>query len=369
MSRQKTSGWWLTRDGWKAMCCTHAESIQALQDCALNDQDRRFMPAPLDLHVHGGGGADVMQGDDALVQVLRTHASHGTGAMLATSVTAPYEKISAFLQSVRRVMDDSPADAAHLLGAHLEGPFINPDKLGAQPAFATPLDLQALHSWLDSGVVRIMTYAPEMDPHNQIPALCRRFAVKAQIGHSLCDWHRARCDIEQGVGVTHLFNAMSTVSHRSGGVATAALAFSDYAEIITDGIHVDKAAFVLARRCIEHLYSVTDATAAAGMPDGDYQLGSLTVTKAGDRVTLPDGTLAGSALTQIRSLAVMRSWGLSWEAIADISSRFPALWMQLGDYGEISVGAVANWLELQHDEPIAIWLGGQRFDLVDKDSE
>jgi len=141
--------------------------------------------------------------------------------------------------------------------------------------------------------------------------------------------------------VTHTFNAMSKVTHREGGAATAALAYADYAEIITDGIHVERAAFDAANRAIPNLYSVTDATAAAGMPDGSFQLGTMQVHKKNDRVCLADGTLAGSCLTQVKSIELLRSWGLDWNEIVALTSTRPA----------------------QDDKPAAIWVSGTRFPL------
>ncbi|MFK7889277.1 MAG: N-acetylglucosamine-6-phosphate deacetylase [Granulosicoccus sp.] len=363
MSSHTIQGQWLTEAGWRPMICTYTDRIESLCAVASEGDAPRFIPAPVDLHVHGGGGRDVMQGDDALRTVLRTHARHGTGGLLATSVTAPAEQIDEFLHSVKRVMSDPPADGARLLGAHLEGPFINPDKRGAQPDFAVPVDRQKLESWLASGVVRVMTYAPEMDPETVVPQLCRHYGVKAQLGHTLCPWQQAVVALQSGVGVTHLFNAMSGVSHRDGGAATAALAYADYAEIITDGVHVDKAAFDLARRAIPCLYSVTDATAAAAMQDGHYQLGSLTVEKRGEHVFLPDGTLAGSCLTQHRSIEVLRQWGLDWSEISQCNSAFPARWINERQLGRIATGASANWLELQRDLPVAVWICGRRLPL------
>ncbi|MBX2879493.1 MAG: amidohydrolase family protein [Granulosicoccus sp.] len=362
-THRRTSGRWLTTDGWRELVCVHAEHIESFEAIEPSAHLPQFIPAPVDLHVHGGGGADVMQGDDALRTVLRTHARHGTGALLATSVTAPFEQIDDFLNSVERVMSDPPADGAVLLGVHLEGPFINPDKLGAQPDFAEPVNKRRLESWLASGLVRVITYAPEMDSTNCVPALCERYAVKAQVGHSLCHWSLAHRAILAGVGVTHLFNAMSGVDHREGGVALAALAYADYAEIITDGIHVEKPAFDLARRSIPHVYSVTDATAASGMPDGIYQLGSLSVEKTGDRVMLADGTLAGSCLTQQASIQLLRAWGLEWQEIVERSCEFPARWINAECVGNFRNGSLANWLELRDDVPVALWLNGNRLSL------
>lgn len=372
MTQQETRGRWLCRDGWFNGVCTHDSVVHGMREDDSSGKGPLFIPAPLDLHVHGGGGADVMQGDAAIRTVLDTHAAHGTAGMLATSVTAPFEGIEEFLASAGRVsreLEREAADssagpgskpAAHLLGVHLEGPFINPGKLGAQPDFPAPLDMQRLESWFKTGLVKIITYAPELDEGGQLPLLCKRYGVRAQIGHTLCNWATAAAALLHGVGVTHLYNAMSPVLHRDGGAAVAALAYASHAEIITDGIHVDKVAFDAARRAISGLYSITDATAASGMPDGQYQLGSLSIDKIGHRVVLPDGTLAGSCLTQQRSMQVLRGWGLSWEQIAQLSSVVPAQWLQRQDYGHIALGARACWLEINNDEPEALWIDGIR---------
>ncbi|MFK7860012.1 MAG: N-acetylglucosamine-6-phosphate deacetylase [Granulosicoccus sp.] len=357
---RKTSGLWLTGEQWAPLRCTHGATIHALEPVKLDANEPRFIPAPVDLHVHGGGGADVMQGSDAIERVLVAHAKAGTGALLATSVTAPLEDIDRFLTDVDNVMSHPPNEGAILLGAHLEGPFINPGKLGAQPPYAVPIDVMRLEAWLSTGVVKVITYAPELDPDNVVPALCLQYGVKAQLGHTLCSWSQALQAINSGVGVTHLYNAMSGVSHREGGAAAAALAYSDYAEIITDGIHVDQVAFDMAHRAIPRLYSVTDATAAAGMPDGRYKLGSLSIEKKGHTVLLPDGTLAGSCLTQLASLNVMASWGLSWLQISRLSSVYPSQWIGNKTLGTITQGAIANWLELHGDNVVALWLKGQR---------
>ena len=301
-----------------------------------------------------------MNGERAIRGMLETHARHGTGSLLATSVTAPFNEISDFIVNAANVMRSPDGNSATLLGVHLEGPFISAQKLGAQPPHAASIDLEQLESWLDSGIVRIMTYAPELDPHADLIRLCKRYGVRVQIGHTVCSWAQAHQAIHAGCGITHLYNAMSDVSHREGGAATAALAYAEYAEIITDGLHVDKAAFDVARRAIPKLYSVTDATAAAAMPDGDYKLGSLTVHKQGNRVLLPDGTLAGSCLTQRQALSVLRRWGVDWHSIGCMVSAIPATWIQHDNVGRIAPGAQAHWLEIRNDEPVAMWLSGKR---------
>lgn len=357
----QTAGLWWTPEGFAPGVCTHGAWIREFRPETRPAEEPLFLPAPVDLHVHGGGGHDCMTDDAALRGMLATHARHGTGALLATSVTAPFADITRFVESVARVMADPDPQSATLLGAHLEGPFISPHKLGAQPPYPATLDLDQLEAWLASGVVRVITYAPEVDPHGDLIALCRRHGVRPQLGHTVCSWNEAMQALRLGCGVTHLFNAMSGVSHRGGGAATAALAYARFAEIITDGLHVEQAAFDAARRAIPKLYSVTDATAATAMPDGEYMLGSLTVRKTGERVLLPDGTIAGSCLTQRRSVSVLRDWGLDWHAIGTMISATPAQWIGDETVGRIAPGARAHWLEIRNDQPVALWLSGQRF--------
>lgn len=358
--KTQTAGRWWTPDGFTDGVCHHAQTVYSIQAEVQPDACRLFLPAPVDLHVHGGGGHDCMNGEASIRGTLHTHAQHGTGSMLATSVTAPFKQTSEFIASAARVMQTPDEDAATLLGVHLEGPFISPDKLGAQPPYATKIAPEQLEAWFDSGVVKVITYAPELDSHGDLIALCERFNVRAQIGHTNCSWQQAHRALAAGCGVTHLYNAMSAVTHRDGGAATAALAYADYAEIILDGLHVDKAAFDIARRAIPKLYSVTDATAASGMPDGNYTLGALRVCKHKDRVLLPDGTLAGSCLTQLKVIDLMRKWGIDWHTIGAMLSAIPASWIKNESVGSIKPGATAHWLEIHHDKPVARWLSGKR---------
>ncbi len=361
----RQDGLWWQPGGWQAARCrfdSHVHSFTPLapKKYAGNDHLPMFVPAPVDLHVHGGGGADVMHGEIALRRVLRTHGAHGTGALLATSVTATDEAIEQFLDDVRAVMEAPEAGEAELLGAHLEGPFINPDKLGAQPPFARRVDPARLARWLETGVVRVVTYAPEMDPEEALPALCQKHNARVQLGHSLCDWAKACREIAAGAGVTHLYNAMSGFSHREGGLALAALAVAEQAEIIVDGVHVDAAAFRAAERAIPGLYGVTDATAAAGMPDGRYRLGSIEVEKCGNHVRLDDGTLAGSCLTAADAVGVLRSWHVDWHRIGALLAGRPSHWVNAVGHGLIRKGAAASWLEISDDQVVASWLRGER---------
>jgi len=365
----RTTGLFWHEHGWQQACCYHDSVVRSFDieqsacSTELTQQQQThplFIPAPVDLHIHGAGGHDCMQGSEAIVGMLRSAAEHGTGALLATSMAAPFEQVSAFLQDVKQIQQNPPTASAELLGAHLEGPFINPDKLGAQPPYAVAPDKQQLEAWLRTGVVKVVTFAPEMDVDLCVVDLCNRFGARPQIGHTLCSWQQAQRVLQAGCGVTHLYNAMSGVAARDGGALVAALAYAEHAEIITDGIHVERAAFMAAKRAIPELYSVTDATAAAGMPDGVYQLGGHQVIKHDSTVRLANGTLAGSCLTQLRSIEVLRDWGLDWHELANLISVRPANWIGAHGFGQLEVGKIVNWLEIQAGKVSALWLAGQR---------
>jgi len=356
----QTKGRWWTETGFVDGVCHHDKIVHKFEPVEQPVACPRFIPAPLDLHVHGGGGFDCMHGEAAIRGTLRSHAQHGTGSLLATSVTAPFDKTTDFIHNAAKVIRSPDADAAILRGVHLEGPFISPDRLGAQPPHPTSINLEQLTSWLETGIVRVITFAPELNLSSDLITLCSRYNTRAQIGHSVCSWEQAQNALRAGCGVTHLYNAMSGASHRQGGAVTASLAYADYAEIILDGLHVDQAAFDAAKRAIPGLYSVTDATAASGMPDGSYTLGSQRVNKHNHQVLLPDGTLAGSCLTQRRVIDVLRNWGASWHTIGSLISAIPGRW--LGDTAvcSVAINSSAHWLEIVSDKPVALWLHGKR---------
>lgn len=319
------------------------ESIERLDDAPM---DCVVLPASIDTHLHGGGGFDAMQGESAIREIAKTHARHGLGGFLATTVTAPFDAIDAVIDAVERIRQAPDVDAADVLGIHLEGPFINPGKLGAQPDYAAEIDWGRLEGWLKTGLIKVITIAPELDPDSDLIDLCIAHGARIQLGHSLCQWHEAQSWLNRGCGVTHLFNAMSGNHHRDTGLAGAAMAYADFAEIIVDGEHVSEPAFNGALRAIPNLFAVSDATAAAGMPDGFYQLGDLRVEKRGQRVLLPDGTLAGSCLTANRARHVLRQWGMDWHRIGALTATRPARWLGLHDWSDISPGAATRlWIQ------------------------
>lgn len=240
---------------------------------------------------------------------------------------------------------------ARVLGVHLEGPYINPGKLGAQPNFARAMDARELQRLHAVAPIKLITLAPEVSGNLEAIGALAQAGFKIQIGHSLGGYDDGVNALASGAtGFTHLFNAMTGLHHRQPGMVGAALAHAEYAEIIPDLLHVHAGAIRVALRCIPKLFCVTDSTAAAGMPDGEYRLGRHTVTKCFGGVRLADGTLAGSTLTMDQAFRnLVNELKLD---LADASRRISthaADFLGLHDRGRLVPGAWADVVVMDRD--------------------
>ncbi|BCF87259.1 MULTISPECIES: N-acetylglucosamine-6-phosphate deacetylase [Paraburkholderia] len=302
-----------------------------------------ILPGFIDLHVHGGGGADVMEAGNAIEAITRTHARFGTTSLLATTMTAPRDELMAVVAGLGDVAKNRVPGGARVLGVHLEGPYINPGKLGAQPDAAVSAVLDEVLKYLSIAPIRVVTIAPEISGHMEIISEINARGVRVQLGHSLGTYDDAVAAMKHGArSFTHLFNAMSPLHHRNPGMVGAALAHAEYAEIIPDLLHVHPGAIRAAMRAIPRLYVVTDSTSATGMPDGEYRLGSQHVTKCLGGVRLADGTLAGSTLTMDQALRNLVSLGLPMADVSNRMSRYAADYLGLEDRGRLARGAWAD---------------------------
>ncbi len=309
------------------------------------------LPGFIDLHVHGGGGRDVMEGGDAMRAVAQAHAKHGTTALLATTMTAPMDDLRAAFEGMRDMVGSPAQGAARVLGVHLEGPYINAAKLGAQPGFSRAVSLDELRELHAIAPIRLVTIAPEVAGNMEQIAALVAAGWRVQVGHTLGSYEEGVEALARGAGgFTHLFNAMTPLNHRVPGMVGAALAHAQYAEIIPDLLHVHPGAIRAALRAIPCLYCVTDSTAATGMPDGDYKLGRQVVTKCLGGVRLANGTLAGSTLTMDQALRnLVDRIGLG---LADASRRLSthaADHLRLADRGRLQPGAWADAVVLDKD--------------------
>lgn len=341
--------------------------IRAIEAAPVAADAPYILPGFIDLHCHGGGGADVMDGGEAVRTLARTHVRRGTTALLATTMTGPVAEVEAALAGAAAVIAERRPGEARVLGVHLEGPFIDPGKLGAQPPFAIPGDAALLDRLIAIAPIRVLTWAPEADPDGSFRRHCASRGIRVQLGHSSCDYETAAAAFAEGaVGVTHLFNAMSPLHHRAPGVVGAALAHAETAELIPDLLHVHPGAIQAALRAVPGLYAVTDATAAAGMPDGDYRLGRHTVRKCGNGVRLADGTLAGSCLTMDQALRNLVAIGLPLAEASRRTATIPADRLGLRERGRLAPGAVADIVCLDADLAVrAVHVEGEAIDLAD----
>ncbi len=309
------------------------------------------LPGFIDLHVHGGGGRDIMEGGDAAAHVAQCHAAHGTTALLATTMTAPMADLEAAFAGLRSTCAARGPRAARVLGVHLEGPYINAGKLGAQPDFARPVSLAELARLHALAPIRLITLAPEVAGNLDDIRSLGEAGYIVQIGHTLGSYEDGVQALAQGArGFTHLFNAMTALHHRAPGMVGAALAHARYAEIIPDLLHVHPGALRVALRSIPCLYCVTDSTSATGMPDGDYRLGRQPVTKCLGGVRLADGTLAGSTLTMDQALRnLVNGLGLDLAEASMRLSSHAADYLGLTDRGRLAAGSWGDAVVLDRD--------------------
>jgi len=316
-------------------------------------------PGFIDIHMHGGAGLDVMRAAPAdLPRLHKFLVNHGVTGYFPTTVAAPLDQTCAALaglaDAIEAAQTSGNADApqAHPIGIHLEGPFLSHKRRGVHPPeYLVEPTVQIFDRlWQAArGHVRMMTIAPELPGALEVIAEAARRKVCVSIGHSDAVLDAARAAVHAGAGhATHTFNAMRPLDHRDPGILGEVLTDTRLtADIIADGIHVapEVVQLFLKAKGIEGTVLITDATAAAGMPDGTYQLGPLQVEVKDGRVTT-DGKLAGSALTMdraIRNIMQFANWSLR-EAVRAATAN-PARVAGIGS-GEIAPGAEANLVVL-----------------------
>lgn len=325
----------------------------------IDVRDAILVPGYIDMHIHGGAGHDVMEtGIDALPAVEQLLCAHGVTTYFPTTVTAPVDRTLAALDHLAGAIENAriSADAsrARPVGIHLEGPFISHARPGVHPpADLLPPTLEMFEKfWQASrGTIKIMTIAPELDGAGALIAEASRRGVCVSMGHSDADLQEARAGVAAGVRhATHTFNAMRPFEHRDPGIIGEALMDGRLsAEIIADGIHVDPLVVDLFLRAKgeDGAVLVTDATAATGMPDGRYRLGSLEL-EVKDGRCLRNGRLAGSVLTMdkaVRNVVKFASWNL--QQAVRLATLNPARTTGLpSNAGMLVPGAVADIVAL-----------------------
>jgi N-acetylglucosamine-6-phosphate deacetylase len=339
-----------------AVVIREGEIVDLLRDPQygeLPEEHREFAgllcPGFIDLQINGAFGADIGPDPDAIMTLVTKLPATGVTSFMPTLISSPPERYEEFFAALEETTVEG---GARILGAHLEGPFLAFRRKGAHdPANLRSVDLGFLGELLRSGKVKIMTLAPELpDSLEAIELLLDEGAV-ASAGHTEATYEEVTRAVDAGLGLgTHLYNAMRPLANREPGTVGALLTDDRVRTgIIVDGVHVHEAPLRLAHRAkgSEGLILVTDAMEAAGMPSGDYELGGRRVRLEDGAVRLPDGTLAGSALTMDEAVRnAVRFLDVSLSQAARMASEVPAAALDLDHKGRIAVGCDADFVVL-----------------------
>lgn len=312
-----------------------------------------LVPGFVDLHVHGGGGHDFTASEAELAAGVAYHQSRGTTRTLVSLMAA---SLDAMCEQLGWVADLARGGEFQVAGAHLEGPFLAAGRCGAQNvAYLLPPDRRVMAKLIEAGqgLLRTVTVAPELPGALEVIADLVAAGVVAAIGHTDASYQQAAAGYAAGAGLsTHLFNAMSPITHRKPGAAVAALDSGAPFEIINDGAHVHEAMIGLAARAAGGgLVLVTDAISAAGVGDGNYVLGGLPVTVRDGEARTPSGGLAGSTLTMdVAFRRAVLDVGLPIERAAAAAATTPAQVLGLGqECGSIAAGLAADLVHLDDE--------------------
>jgi N-acetylglucosamine-6-phosphate deacetylase len=352
---------------------TGADAIPP-EDYAMVDGDGRYCaPGLIDVHVHGGGGHDLMTDDPEQVRAYaRWVAARGVTSFLVSTSGRDHAEIVHRLRALAPLVDrdGDSADGARVAGFHLEGPYINPVRKGAfPPAWLRPPSAAEYRELWDAsgGAIRQMTLAPELQDGDALVDTIVASGSVAAIGHTDASYGEAMRSIERGVShATHCFNAMRPFGHRDPGVLGAVMTSDAVtAELIGDGAHVDYAAarVLIRAKGAANLVLITDGMPLAGTPDGAGEWeGQPIRVEGGKAVRVRDNTIIGGVITldQCVRNAVAHMEVPLHDAIA-MASANPARAMRLDDRGVLEEGRLADLVLLDNELRVTeTWVAGQR---------
>lgn len=318
------------------------------KDCEIIDANNNFVsPGLIDIHIHGNMGKDTMEGtDEAIDTISKSIARHGVTSYLPTTMTMDEESITKALESIKRGMNRN-IKGAKVIGAHLEGPFINKIYKGAQNGnYIVNPSYELVKKYED--VIKVITYAPEEDKNLEFTKdIKRNTNIVLSIGHSAATFIEARDAIRLGASnITHTFNGMTGLNHRDPGVVGAALTTDTYCEFICDTIHITKDLFqfILDSKTKDKVVLITDSMEAGGLEDGTYSLGGQAVIVKDGAARLESGSLAGS-VSSLNSMVrnFYKNTNLKLNEAVHLASLNPARSIGIDEYkGSLDIGKDAD---------------------------
>jgi N-acetylglucosamine-6-phosphate deacetylase len=335
--------------------------------------DKTAIPGFIDIHIHGAGGRDVMEGtDEALSTVTRKVAEFGTTSLLATTVTAGPDDTCRAAEGISVYITQQHAtkeSRAEVLGIHFEGPFISKERRGVHPVeWIRPPSEPLLKRFLQAaeGNARLITIAPEVLGATPCIETARKAGLVVSIGHTDANYEQTRFAIAHGArSATHTYNAMRPFTHRDPGVIGAVLTSPEInAELIADGVHVEEGAMklLLQAKGHERVILVSDGLSATGMPDGKYMLGGFEVTVTNGVCRNAAGILAGSTLTLDRALRNIVNLGVPLADAVRMLTLNPSTLLGIEfKKGALRTGADADIVLLDHTLHVTdVWARGLR---------
>ncbi|MFG2002353.1 N-acetylglucosamine-6-phosphate deacetylase [Spirillospora sp. NPDC048911] len=333
----------------------------------LDLRDGWLAPGLVDLQVNGFFGHDLVDADeDGWHAVVRRLPRTGVTSFLPTFITAPVDVQAKALRHAQELLPRLPVPGAKVLGVHLEGPFLSAKRKGAHNAgLLTDPAPDAIATLLETGLVKLVTLAPERDGALTAIETLTAGGVLVSVGHSDATAEQAERAADAGARmVTHIFNAQSGVDHRAPGVAVQALIDHRlHPGLIVDLHHVAPAVCKLVFQAAPgRVVLVTDAAASAGMPPGTYELGGepIEMPESGPPLRA-DGTIAGSGLRLDEAIANAVRIGIDLVTAVDAATRVPADLIERTDLGRIAPGAAADLVWLGDDlRARTTWINGQK---------
>ncbi|MGH9882564.1 MAG: N-acetylglucosamine-6-phosphate deacetylase [Pyrinomonadaceae bacterium] len=332
-----------------------------------------LMPGFIDVHIHGAAGWDVMDASAAELQkVSEFLATQGVTGWLPTIVPAAPRNYSKVIKAISATMksqgDSESQEGARILGVHYEGPFVNSAQCGALHSehfktYARPYDLEILKTPADQSAVKMITVAPEIDGGVPMIIELRRQGWVVSIGHTRADVEALDLAFSAGARhMTHFMNAMSPLHHRAPGPVGWGLSRDDVTcDVIADGIHLDPRIFrlLLKMKTPQKLALISDAIAAAGMGDGDYNIWGETITVENGRTRNARGNIAGSVITMLDAVRATRTLGVAQHDVARMASTNPAELLKLdSECGSIQEGKRADLVALDEQGRVHLTVVG-----------
>tara|TARA_Y100001970_G_scaffold290248_1_gene423205 strand:+ start:1110 stop:2189 length:1080 start_codon:yes stop_codon:yes gene_type:complete len=320
------------------------EKINSINKIDNVNFDNYIIPGFVDLHCHGGGGHDTMSGLSDIENMSKYHLKNGTTTILPTTLTATFDDTIKALKGLNKYIKKNKTN---VIGVHLEGPFINSNKLGAQPPFTQLPDIKFINNIEKEALIKTITLAPELKGSENFIKLLLKKKIQVQIGHSLADYKCCKKIMHNNkIGFTHLYNAMSGNDNRNPGVLTAALRDAEYAEIICDLFHVNEENIHIAYKCIPKLYAISDSISATGMPDGKYSFAKLKINKKGKQAFIKKNVLAGSVINMHDTFKNLVKINFSLNQAVEMTSFNACQYLKEKFLGKIEKGCFSNLLVL-----------------------